>query len=409
MSSTPPHLPTYNVRLSDERIKAIANAVFPSYTVAQIKQLESGKSYNNRIYFVDISQGDEERSLVLKLAGHFFDFRKIENELGCLLLFKKYCPNLPVPEPFAWSAHGDKIETLDGRTIEAEPGRPFSDHAWILTSRVPGRVLTVADLDSIHGSSILKHLGSYMAMWTTQIPKSSVWGNLRMQDKQASEEDTTIFEDLLPGKTFELGRVLIHAFDWPNTQPYYPMLAKDQLGRLDIEPQFASIQPARAEAWKAWAETELPYYPICQQDHHNLTHFDFSPRNVLVSNVDGVLKVTAILDFEFTGFFPPEEEFLNAMIRQEGDWEQRHWDIIMQEMARLGLQVPPTAGVDKDSCIDETRWKQARIIVKTVDQIAPWEVGVGKFEGEDLRRELDEAAGVVQEGLKKLRAMNTGS
>ena len=180
--STPPHQPTYNVRLSTDRIHKIIRMIFPQFAIVNVEQLESGKSYNNRIYFVDIEPAspspgleDTPRSLVLKIAGHFFDHRKVENELGCLLLLKKYCPDVPVPEAIAWSPNGEKIETVEGRSIEAAKDTPFSDHAWILTTRLSGRVLNVADLDSEHGGTILNQLGKFITMWRTRIPESPSW------------------------------------------------------------------------------------------------------------------------------------------------------------------------------------------------------------------------------------------
>ena len=410
--STPPHLPTYHVTLSHERIEVIVNHVYPEHNVTSIRQLESGKSYNNRVYFVGIESVQDHtdknitpRGLVLKLAGHYFDHRKVENELGCLLLLKKYCPDLPIPDAVAWSANGQSIRTVDGRKIEAEKGKPFSDHSWILESRLLGRVLTVADLDSKHGHRILQQLAKYVTMWRTQVPDSLLWGNLRIQASRRSPEPDNTIADLIPGKTFAVDAFLLNNFYWPNTLLYYPTLAQDQLARLKKEPHFSRNKLAYGREWETWANEELPNLPLCQKGKCILTHLDFSPRNVLISNDEGVRRVTGVLDFEFTGYFPLEEEFLNAIVRQEGDWENRHWNVMMQEMARLGQKVPPTPGIEKEQCFDETQWKQARIIAKVIDRLAPWDVMEGKYEDDELKRELDEAAGVVNDGIKKLRQL----
>ena len=410
---TPPHRPTFNVRLNEERLRRIVRLVFPDHSVTSVQQLESGKSYNNRIYFIDIEPAQVDpghanapQSLVLKLAGHFFDHRKIENELGCMLLLRKYCPDLPVPEPFAWSANGTSIRTVDGKKINAQEGKPFSDHAWILTSRLEGRVLTVADLDSKNGDNVLKQLAKYLTMWRTQVPESPLWGNLRIQTDEKSQVDATTFKDLIPGKIFAVDAFLLNNFYWSNTLSYYPTLAQDQLKRLNQEPQFKRTKLAHGAEWEEWIQNDLPQYHLSRERNNVLTHFDFSPRNILMSYIGTQLRVTGILDFEFTGFCPPEEEFLNATIRQEGDWEERHWDVIMREMAKLEQKVPPTPALERSKCFDETEWKRARIIAKTIDRLAPWEIMEGKFGEEELKRELDEAAGAVNEGLKKLRQLN---
>jgi Phosphotransferase enzyme family len=452
MSFTPPHLPTYNVRLGTERITTIVSAVFQTHNVTNVKQLESGKSYNNRIYFIDIhpikrlntSADETSQSLVLKIAGHFFDHRKIENELGCLYLFKKFCPDLPVPVPYAWSKTGQEIQTVDGRTICSQPGsQPFSDHAWILTSRLPGRVLTVADMDGPDGETLLRQLGRYATMWRTQIPPTRLWGNLRFQSDTTESSNTAtptatspqkvLLKDAFPNQTLELSAFLLNSYPWPNTAQWYPTLAQDQLSRIYKQPHFRQTFDSHAAKWKKWADEDLPTYPHSQPEEYVLTHFDFSPRNVLVGRDEegkGPLRITAVLDFEFTGFMPAEEEFLNAMIRRGGDFEERHFDVILHEMALLGQRVPPTKGVRKIIAdgktksaiqsgggvgsgkeggkeiqfLDERYWKQACILAKTIDRIAPWEVMDGKFEPEELKRELDEAAATVEEGLRKLVA-----
>jgi Phosphotransferase enzyme family len=410
MSHTPPHRPTYDVRLSRDRVESIVKVVFPAHDVTSVEQLESGKSYNNRIYFIQIAPSEAHtetqrapQSLVLKLAGHFFDFKKIENELGCLLLLRKYC-NIPVPEPFAWSAGGKSIETVDGRSIDTEGEHPFSEHAWILTSRLPGRVLTVMDLDSKHGNAILKQLAKHVTAWRTQIPKSRTWGNLRIKPAQS---DAEAFTGLIPNKTFTLDAFLLNTYYWPNSLRYYHVLSRDQLSRLNKETVFARTKERHAVEWDHWVQNDLPSYRLSHYESCVLTHFDFSPRNILIAYNDGVPTVTGVLDFEFTGFFPPEEEFLNAMVRQDSDWEERHWDVMMQEMAKLGQKVPPTPDAETEMCFDEVEWQQSRIIAKMIDRIAPWEIMEGKFEEKELKRKLDEAAQVVNEGIRKLSLMKS--
>lgn len=413
-ASTPPHLPTYQVCLSEHRIRTILTTVFPNLEVISIEQLESGKSYNNRIYFIDAERNGDQSAvdsgrtrLVLKLAGHFFDHRKIENELGCLLLLKKYCPQIPVPSIFAWSADGQKIESVDGRAVQAPDRQPFSDHPWILTSRLPGKTLSAEDLDSEHGPAILKQLAAYMTMWRTQIPSANTWGNLRIRAAEEVNEESRSFPDLTSSKSLVIETSLLHTFPWPITGRYYPTSAMDQLARLEKESQFQWSWNTHGESWKRWADEELSHQPLCQPNECVFTHLDFSPRNILVSDDAGVLKVTGVLDFEFSGFFPPQEEFLNAMIRQNTDWEEHHWEIIMRELAKLGQKAPAVSGVAQEMCFNATEWKQACLIVNILDRLAPWEIMANKFSEQQLQEELESAAKVVNESLAQLRLLNT--
>jgi len=190
----------------------------------------------------------------MKIAGHFFDYRKIENELGCLLLFGKYCPALPVPEPLAWSATGKEIETVDGRVIKPENDESFSDHAWILTSAVARAGLEQLRI-WIRSTVIafLKQLAEYVTMWRTYIPESPVWGNLRIQTEAKKGDIATTFSDLITGKAFAIDAFLLNTFYWPSTMPYYSTLAEDQLCRLKTEPQFQSDE---ARVWYGMGELD---------------------------------------------------------------------------------------------------------------------------------------------------------
>jgi Ser/Thr protein kinase RdoA (MazF antagonist) len=411
-SSTPPYLPTYQVYLNEQRIKTIINAVFPDFEVTGIQQLESGQSYNNRIYFIDTTHrknppdgNPASRRFVLKLAGHYFNHRKIENELGCLLLLKRYCPEVPVPEVFAWSGNGGAIETVDGSYLQASEGQPFSDHPWILISRLPGRSLTVADLDSDQRGTILKQLAGHLVSWRTKVPELRRWGHLRLRPTEGMKQKSNCNSDLLPDKLFCVENSLFHSFTWPATWRYLPTSAADQLARLEKEPQFRWTWESYGKTWKKWVDEDLMRFSLPPPEICKLTHFDFSPRNVLVLDADGVLSVTGVLDFEFAGFFPPTEEFINALVRQDTDWEERHWDIIMREMANLGQKVPPTPGIPKHACFNEVEWKQLCLIVRIIDRMAPWEIMAGKFDDEELRRELEDAAKIVNEGMRELNGV----
>jgi hypothetical protein len=60
--STPPHHPTHNVRFSSETIHTIISTACPGQSLLSIETLPSGKSFNNRIYFVDVGLKDRHAS-----------------------------------------------------------------------------------------------------------------------------------------------------------------------------------------------------------------------------------------------------------------------------------------------------------------------------------------------------------
>lgn len=140
---TPRSNPNYKVHFSDAKIKSIVAKSLDDVDPDEItiEQLPSGKSFNNRIYYVDIhtklrsgeeslvcsdasDTGDDEpleritsrrtpatTSYALKVIGRGFDARKIQNEIACLLLLEKYCPSMTVPRVLSWSEDGERVQT----------------------------------------------------------------------------------------------------------------------------------------------------------------------------------------------------------------------------------------------------------------------------------------------------------
>ena len=408
--NTPPHFPTYNVHLSHKTIELITQAVFPKYLPNKITQLESGKSYNNRIYMISMESmpskscsADEGKSLILKVVGHYFDHRKVENEVASLLLLKSHCPEIPVPEVFAWTSDGKSIETVQGEPIKPEEQGTCSDHGWILMSTLPGKVLTGTDLDLDHGTDLLRQLAGYVTNWRTNISVPANSGNLRIQVNQRFQEETTVFQHLVRGRDLVVKDYLLFKDTTTTTLPYYQSLAQDQLSRMKEDPSYEQLYKRLGHEVEEWVKIDLPQYPLSQSRDFRFTWMDFAPRNILVSHSIPP-QITGLLDFEFAGFFPVEEEFLNV-VRQEGDWEERHWSVILQEIKRLGEKVPPIPGVIGDFCFDKSEWKQACAIAQILDRIAPWEVRDGSFDPKDLARELDQSEELVRSGMRESRAL----
>ena len=398
---TPPHFPMYKVHLSRRTIEFITQAVFPKYVINKITQLESGKSYNNRIYMISMESvppkscsTDEGKSLILKVVGHYFDHRKVENEVANLLLLKSHCPEIPVPEVFAWSSDGRSIEAVQCEPIEPQEHGISSDHGWILMSTLPGKVLTGTDLDSDHGTDLLRQLAGYVTTWRTNMPVPANSGNLRIEMNQRFQLETTVFQNLVPGRDLVVKGYLLFKDTTSTTLPYYQCLAQDQLSRMKEDPSYEQLYKRLGLELEEWAKTDLPQYPLSQSRNFRFTWMDFAPRNVLVSHTVPP-QITGLLDFEFAGFFPVEEEFLNVL-RQGGDWEERHWSVILQDMKRLGEKVPPIPGVIEEFGFDKSEWEQACAIAQIVDRIAPWEVRDGSYDTKDLARELDQAEELVR-------------
>ncbi|KAJ9605682.1 hypothetical protein H2200_009531 [Cladophialophora chaetospira] len=417
---TPAHQPTYGVQVTPEQIRQIIEVVFPGHQVTNIVQLESGKSFNNRIYFINVepSRTFSAREtvplhLVLKVCGRGFHSSKIENELGSLFLLHKYCPDLPIPRIFAWSGDGKSVETTYGAsTIYAGCEEiQLSEHAWILMERLPGRSMTVDDLDGPHREVLLHQVAGCVSMWRTLIPATTYFGNLRRLDKEVSSESTNVFLELADGEPFCIGGLLLCTYYDPAamTSPleYYGRSARDQVEKLAKSHLLAGIKDEVYHIVEDFLSI-MPSIPILQnRKPSSFTHFDLSPRNILISETDPP-QITGFLDFEFAGFFPEEEEFLNAQVRQTDDWRQQDWKVLMRNLGSLGQVVPPTEGVDRETCISESHWNQLNAVAQITDNIAPWYIQEGAFSAEDLAVECQKAAAIVREKMRELQELVTG-
>ena len=320
--------------------------------------------------------------MVLKVCGHYFDHRKVENELASLLLLRKYCPDIPVPKVFAWSYDGKSIETLDGDPTNSAglEGNPMLKHPWILMNRLLGRSMANQDLDGPHRMQIVGQIARYVNMWRTQVPSNSYFGNLRLVDSNKSLEAADGFFSLTHGKAFFLGDLLLCNYPQADaiTSPldYYTRHARDQAKRLMENHVFAGFRDQISPVVEDLLST-LPRIPVIQvRKPARFTHYDLSPRNILVSENDSS-QVTGLLDFEFAGFFPEEEEFVNAQVRQSDDWRKEGWKELMIALSSLGQKVPPTKGLSKEHCINEQDWKQLEALAQIIDSIAPWDIQEG--------------------------------
>lgn len=121
------------------------------------------------------------------------------------------------------------------------------------------------------------------------------------------------------------------------------------------------------------------------------THYDFSRRNILVSEGSPPL-VTGILDFEFAGFFPNEEQFTNNAIVNNQDWSETAYMVFLEELEMLGERTP-LRGIDQES------WKEVCRLVQITKDVAPWYLREGGTKGPELAAELSKAAERINFGI----------
>ncbi|OAQ85278.1 protein kinase-like protein [Purpureocillium lilacinum] len=401
---TPPHHPTAGVRVHRHEIEAIVACAFPSSELASVTQLDSGKSYNNRIYFLELRHSPSESApqrAVLKVNGRFFGANKVQNEVACFQLLEKYCPDVPTPRALAWSEDGTKV-TIDTRfkqgacSLSLPPGVDNLEHGgWILMSQVPGNPVAVDDLDQATLAQLGGQLGDIVASLRQNVPPQQYCGNVLLPHGDPGSHTVP----RLDGSSLTIRDILQEGIktDEPVTSAnaYYKLRLEDKLRELETSATYAPNRTI-AQPLRAFISETLPHLELAGDGipagEFVLTHYDLSPRNVLVSGTPP--RITGLVDFEFAGFFSPVEEFLNDYIGNAGDWPQVFYDSYLGRLRERGVATP-AHGFDPDV------WNLNHWLETLAGRIAPWELPGGCTD-EELREKLREAEVDVREMLKKL-------
>jgi hypothetical protein len=144
--------------------------------------LPSAKSFNNRIYFVDVSlkdrdaldergsdreEGAQKQSMVLKVWGQFFGPDKSSNRNLVSFAFWKSIAQmsqclssllvLKTDSPFATTQVLDCFRQglSQYRIPHLERGADAGGRGWVLMTGRPGRLIRVEDLRSLHSASLM--------------------------------------------------------------------------------------------------------------------------------------------------------------------------------------------------------------------------------------------------------------
>ncbi|KAK3051969.1 hypothetical protein LTR09_006923 [Extremus antarcticus] len=416
-TATPPDHPAYGINLTDEAIENIIAKCIPDLAgPLTVEKLHHDKSWNNRIYF--ISGEPSAPRYVLKLAGRPFVPAKIENEVACLSLLGRFCPNVPTPRVIAW--------TTDGRSIYRS--RPNDDvsaarptimiegpaYGWILMTRLPGEALEPSELASGDRQEIARELAAIILTWRGSIPPSTHCGNLHIRSAARVEESTQVADEPMQAhSTYDVHGILEidsqysepltstlgfwkHRLSWAldtlaTSRVYAPNREEERVVRLQLF--IDSVLPDL-----------LPPFPetgeILPVESFVFTHTDLSPRNILVSGRPP--RMTGIVDFEYSGFFPILQEFMGkSVVSLEEDDEG--WPVDMHSAILQGFEDHLANGTMTGRACDDREWKLTRTLMEMETHIAPWWLSEHTPDGE-LESELLKARGTVDRCLSSLEA-----
>lgn len=381
--TTPETHPTHGVYFSNETIIKIIDILIPGCKIVAIDPLDHGKSFNNRIYFLKISVPDDlhlhglkngaVNDLVLKLNGKFFNEAKSENEVSCLSLLEHFVPEIPSPRVLAWSDSKSSVVhklTATGNLatkdfdINSEAGGQVQ--GWILMTRLPGVPLSTLNLDTDKLEVVGEQLADMVYRWRQSLPSWASAGNMKCGIPHGKEQDShsLVVDGLRIASSSNMP-----GFGVKTSEPikshlqYYQVRLETRLQKLEELDIFAAnmhlVSPIRD-----FIAVQLPKLEISNEKNPFLfTHYDLSPRNVLISTDQ--TKITGIIDFEFSGFFPELDEFVNDSVANEGDWPDAFYEAYLGRLEACGMSTPRNG-------IKDQYWREATSLSRLEDNIAPW-------------------------------------
>jgi len=425
---TPPHHPIFGVRLARPHIDSIFGALYPYSKLLSVSQLESGKSYNNRIYSLSVGQPStsstappETRELILKVNGRFFGSDKIQNEVACLRILDQYCSHLPVPRIIAWSDDGRTITIPswdEDYTSRQKVPIPIEDKSaqqpgWILMTRLPGEAVSSLTLDDTAMSSIGAQLAEMVTSWRLNVPHTSYCGNLLFHSSDSDNASIVDFdlrhEEARPAGAGDA--FIVRGLLGDGIPPSDPITSVLDLHRIRLQAKLRELQTSNTYAPNRdlapqisdFITNSLPkLYPgPAASDSFIFTHFDLSPRNTLVTiptdpdGKPGTPEITGLIDLEFSGFFPPSHEFVNDYVDNGGDWCEVAYAAYLKRLAEMEVATPLDG-------IDWEEWMVEHKLGVLMDNIAPWWLP-GGFSKEEVGEKLKGCREVVEGILEELR------
>ena len=467
---TPRTDPNYDIYFSDEKIKSVVERCLSNVTKEQmgIEHLGSGKSFNNRIYFINLNEpilntrpewtnnevnvtkstkAIQSANLVLKIAGHPFGRSKIQNEVACLLLLEKHCHSIPCPRLIAWSDDGKKVRTpefprgfreaeskdIPVLAIQEEDGVLIQDvrkdtegQGWMLLTREPGKPISDEDLSGKAGDELMRQIAVHVATWRKDLPQANAVGNLRIVGSGSQPGPAAVLYDkgILPGYDVHIDGLITAASPQSSlstAEKYAAFCLKSSLKTLKKRTLLRHLTDEVYDMVKRFVDTSLSKLSMFRNafEPMRFTHDDLSKRNVLVvPHGNGAPKLSAIIDFEFAAFYPKDQEFTQVLQNDTAlEWELRKYAIFLSELKKhealpeaLASRIPaPSAlGNAHDNALEfgTPEFHQAALLHRLYINVAPfWIKDDVDWTEEEWEQEVVSVRDRVQNAIAKLEAM----
>ena len=266
-------------------------------------------------------------------------------------------------------------------------------------TKMPGTSLAHINLGKDDALSVAKDLANFISILRA-IPSPGKMGNLVSVNPEGVPEIGALVD--VPS-----------AKGWPYEShlKYQIAVFEAALTSLENEPIYArNAQPSTGLPLRLreFVDQTLPkcpiFHPLPSEDTavSVLTHADLSRRNILVCRPtpELPLRVTAIVDWEFSGYFSPYEEFLTAdtdLLDFSGDTQPDLLsDCLLAELATRDVSTPRHGWM-------EEHWELARRNQQVRENIAPWWVRELNLQSSELQDELAKAEVIIVKTLQEIK------
>ncbi|KAE8423732.1 hypothetical protein BDV36DRAFT_289831 [Aspergillus pseudocaelatus] len=233
-------------------------------------------------------------------------------------------------------------------------------------TRLPGVPLSTLDLDTDKLKVVGEQLADIVYRWRESLPTWASAGNLECGIPHGKDQDPKSLDvaglriassSYMPGFGVKVVEHIMSQLQ------YYRVRLETRLQKLQELDIFAGNRHLIALI-REFIAIQLPELEICNETNRFLfTHYDLSPRNILMSADH--MKITGVIDFEFSGFFPELDEFVNDSVANEGDWPDAFYEAYLSRLEACGMKTP-RKGI-KEQC-----WREATLLSRLEDNIAPW-------------------------------------
>nr|KAJ3417739.1 hypothetical protein HK105_000853 [Polyrhizophydium stewartii] len=355
--------PKRGVAVTDEQAEALVRR-WTGGGVASI--IRSSRGYNNRLYFVALDDGTDA---VLKLCGRFWTKVKTETEVAGLSLVGAVT-DVPVPRVLGWNSSRDEV-----------------DAEYVLLSRLEGTPLDVLwpQLDQDLRMSVVRQIAALVVKIKKIRPPAGaeahgIIGNFAIDAECETDRRN-------PASAFTIGKTVDQGIGpWPSYTAYLRESLTKEMRDLETDPVFAQARPILLKRLKKFVSgiDTNERIPVCKQAV--FTHGDLNMPNILVepdTESDSML-VVGLLDWEWAGFFPPQDEY-SASLDFLGDGAER----TESSLAQAFFDVLESAGVATPRTMDG--WADTVLLSELRDSIAHW-----SLKGEPDLSSADVVARVVE-------------